>query len=402
MRGIYRIAAIIMMLGMASGHADARLAELYKRGKVVLKADSEFGKGMDWDDIFPASASNVAVSPEGSVFVVNPSFHNILKFDSCGRLQKTIGRQGDGPGDLYSPGAISILDEKYLVAGEYAESRRISIFHLSGSFFRLIKTRYSCFSPISLKNNLVAYYSIRTLREDREASHFITLVTVIIKNIDSGKEITVDSTIWKNPCLRLRNGAIAGVGNFMGSPVLAGTPDGNLLFGLTNEKKIKIISPRGKILNAISLEISPAPVTSHYIEVTKKNVLANLRSLTPDEAYYQYLRKELQRSDFKKLFGSTLPMYRQLFIDADGNILVFKWPAAPDKSHLSFQVYSPAGVFLCETSVDEGIFDFQLDTVYRNIQFTGKGIFAFLKLKDSGEGETQHQLIRVSASDENS
>jgi len=61
--------------------------------------------------------------------------------------------------DLISPGIKSILDNKYLTVGEYAENRSISLFDFSGKIKAKLRTNANCFSAVGLMNGVVAYYS---------------------------------------------------------------------------------------------------------------------------------------------------------------------------------------------------------------------------------------------------
>ena len=84
------------------------------------------------------------------------------------------------------------MDDKYLLVGEYATRRRFSLFDFSGKFVRVVKVRNSCFSPIALKNNRMAYYYYKS-PPDSKKSEYISEVFIIIKDIETGKEHRVET-----------------------------------------------------------------------------------------------------------------------------------------------------------------------------------------------------------------
>jgi hypothetical protein len=51
---------------------------------------------------------DIAVDDEGNIFVLDRIAHRILKFSVQGRVLKSWGKRGSGPGDLAEPGGIAI------------------------------------------------------------------------------------------------------------------------------------------------------------------------------------------------------------------------------------------------------------------------------------------------------
>ena len=76
----------------------------------------------------------VVVGPGGRIYVACNREHSILIFGENGRKLGAFGQKGRGPGDLFYPHRLSVLDGKYLVVGEYATNRRVSLFDLIGNF----------------------------------------------------------------------------------------------------------------------------------------------------------------------------------------------------------------------------------------------------------------------------
>jgi hypothetical protein len=103
--------------------------------------------------------------------------------------------------------------------------------------------------------------------------------------------------------------------------------------------------------------------------------------------------KEVKKKDFSQLFGKYLPCYKELLVDAEGNILVFTKSDCMGDCPLLFQVYSPEGEYICETRLEPGDFGFEVDSRIKNMCFTDKGIF-FLAEEINAE-EFILRLIRV-------
>ena len=173
---------------------SAGLIDLYKKGTIKLTNSPGYGKDTDWESMFYRKSKFITGSADGSIFISKTFEHSIYKFGPAGKYLKKFGREGQGPGDLYYPQNLSILDGKYLVIAEYQGNRQISLFDLQGKYIKKLKTEYLAYHPIALKDNKIAYfYNGIGPGENRTAKIFI-------KDAMSGKEILVDkvSIVKKN------------------------------------------------------------------------------------------------------------------------------------------------------------------------------------------------------------
>lgn len=365
--------------------AAPNLVELYKKGTIKLIPSPGFGKGTDWESLFLDIYKGMTVAEDGSIFVSNSRKHNIFKFDNLGKHIGTYGRLGEGPGDLYFPGYLSILDGQYLVIGEYSLKRRISVFDYLGKCMKILKTDHSAAFPIALKKNKIAYIQNIYLNTGKTVNSGKSKKTIFIKNTVSGNEFPVLSRefVEKN---------FAMIGNIMysitdnsetGDLFINSTLDGNLLVGISNTPDIHIYSPEGKLLHSFRLQFKPIPVTEEYLKKFKDFLMADKRAERP--AMNPDLIKKFDKLAYKDYFDSYLPLYREILVDGEGNILIFKSSECFESCNEVFQVYSPEGKYICETTIYKGDYDFKIDRRFKNIVFTKKAIFGLFQLKDSDD-----------------
>ncbi|MCP5053351.1 MAG: hypothetical protein GY940_39670, partial [bacterium] len=78
--------------------------------------------------------------------------------------------------------------------------------------------------------------------------------------------------------------------------------------------------------------------------------------------------------------------------DSEGNFLVFKYTRCQKNCTPVFQVYSKEGKFICETQLDSGKYDLEIDGRFRKLRFTGDGIFGLLMEK--GDEDEIYRLIK--------
>ncbi len=93
------------------------------------------------------------------------------------------------------------------------------------------------------------------------------------------------------------------------------------------------------------------------------------------------------------MFGKYLPYYKDILVDSEGNILVCKITDCIGDCNNVFQVYTPEGQYVCEVTIDSGIYDVTIDRRFKNITFADNAVYGLFPLKESEESGLQ--LVRV-------
>jgi hypothetical protein len=370
------------------GSLYPQLDTLYKTGTLKLEADKTFGSQTDWESLFYNMYKSIVLGPDGSIFVSNSRQHAIFKFSPSGKFIARFGRKGQGPGDLYYPHEITVLDNRYLVVGEYASVRRISLFDLEGKFVKVLKTTRSCFSPLALQENRIAYLSYHFNKEN------VKEVKVWVKDVETGKEILITSTeISLGNFVKAKNNYTISFDSHLGELFIAGTGAGNLLVGISNTPAIDIYSPLGKRLRSFRLNIQPDLVTSRYIKQYKEAYMADISKNRAARPYLDLIGK----TSFDKGFAKYLPYYRDILVDSAGRIVVFRWPDCVTHCPKKFQVYSPEGTYFSEVLLDEGEFSVEIDSRWKRLILSTRGIFAYVSPKDNIDAAPRLIKVKVPA-----
>jgi len=373
-----RISLLGVCVLVLAGFLTGELLDIYRQGAIKVIPSAGFGQGTDWGSFFYKDDAELAVAPGGAIFVSFKSQHSVVKFSPPGKVVSRFGRKGLGPGDLYFPGNLSILDGKFLVIGEYPEYRTISLFDFTGKYVRKLKTRYPVFSPVALKNDKVAYLGISSLDKDK------SMVRIVIKDTLTGDEKIVETVkIVDKSSFFIKGGFLIKFDNCIGEVFINRTGKGELLVGVSDKPDIKIYSEKGESLRSFKLQLSPLPVTSAYIDKYKENFVKGS----------SYLANELNSVGFEQFFGKHLPYYREILVDEEGNILVFKWPDCVAGCEPVFQVYSAEEKYVCESGLNLGLFEMNIDRRFKKLAFMRDGIFGLFGVK--GSEDISIKIVKV-------
>ncbi len=306
--------SFMILLLVFSLTLSASLLDVYKSGKIKLVPDPDFGKGTEWDIYFPQGVGDIAFLPDGSFFATgmgNKAQHCVYKFDKNGKFLKKIGRKGRGPGDLYHPGALSILDNKYLLVADYPLNMKISVFDLNGKFIKIIKTRDPVFDVVGLGNNKIAILTFRF-----EKAGAIEYSTIYFEDIKTEKKSVIK--IYKNLRKKLKSqGGVIMIPIFTKQVYLYKFNDKSILCGFSGIPRIDIFSFNGNLIKSFKLKVYKEKPENNE----KKSFYKYLADIYKKNPYAIKILKRMYKNN--TLFPEDKPYYSSLYLDNEGNVLVF-------------------------------------------------------------------------------
>ena len=101
-----------------------------RTGRVEMVEDLVVGpRGEDPDYLF-FQPSGVAVDADGLMYVVDRGNRHVQVFDDAGEHVRTLGQEGQGPGELQRPAGVAIAGNRVIVSDQ--GNRRLSIWDLDG------------------------------------------------------------------------------------------------------------------------------------------------------------------------------------------------------------------------------------------------------------------------------
>jgi hypothetical protein len=360
--------------------------ETYKKGTIKLIPDSMFGEKTDWASAKFHKIKSFAIADNGVVFAAVINQHKICKFNSIGNFLFQFSQKGEGPGDTYYPSKLSILDNKYLIVNEYATKRKISLFHFDGKIHKVIKNRNSVLDSIGLKGNQIAIVSIK------KHTHKFRVISIDIKNYLTGESKKIIEAEYPVRMLKA-SGSIIMASDLMDKFVIARTKEGNLIVGSNYKSRLQVFSANGRKIRTIPLKITPNSVDNKVIErYEKSNILAIMKF---NKNSSRRIKEFKSAPGKEKLFSKTLPLFSDIIVDSQGNILLFYFHFFGETESPDFQVYSPVGDYICDCRIDLGEFKENTDVLNfsRNLMFHQNNLYCIVKKSDGDD--VKLQIIKI-------
>ena len=257
---------------------------LYKTPVLELKEDLSLGGSEAQGDYAFGEIRHFAVDNAGSIYVLDTKLGHIKVFDQSGKYLRTIGRPGQGPGELDGPRSLSFNR----TSGELAVlelSRRMSFFKPDGIFLRYVSflKMWALAGRVDSRGKI---YITEGIVEEKDPRYEVKML---------GPDASLIAILAKSPApVRVggRLTAFPAIGYF----VVDG--DDHLVYGYPLTYEIQYFGPASpKVFKKITREYDPVAITEEEKKEREKDVQPN-SGLVLDfpkyhAAYYRFFLSDL-------------------------------------------------------------------------------------------------------------
>ncbi len=315
---------------------------LYGEIEFELELDLSIG-GEEFDENHNfIRISDVEVDEEGNIYVFDSRQYRIQKYDRDGKYLKTIGRQGEGPGEFQRASQVTLSARGKLYVDDF---RKILIFNPDNTFERSINCDFLIRSYlVTSEENFLGWAMIRT----EEGSSF----DVVLIDSNGKKMDTVAS--FPDPTVMLTKTNSGGGGIVMGgsppySPGLVFCPVSEELgvYGYSDEYRLWAVNSTGEVIFIIEKEEKRIP--------------------TSKKEESEYLKERMDRmnksgsiqwavGDLKKLykFAKYKPFFSNIRTDDAGHIYLQKPKSViKPEEDTYFDLFNKEGYYLYKVKIHE-------------------------------------------------
>jgi len=279
------------------------LIEELKIGEAVGRPEYTFGR-----------IAAIAVDGKGGIFVADDKNIHIKAFDAKGGYVRTIGREGQGPGEIGRPYDVFIDSRGELLVPD-GKNYKLHFYSPLGMSLqdKSFGNRFPQQSALGPQDELYVlsfggsfatgtYFELAKLDKDLNPA-------AVLHKIDIPPGPLKDSLSGKVPLFCVR-------------------PDGSLVmgFGKRDEYRIEIIDPRGRRSRIITRDFDPVPIPKNLLEKAKQ-------SRPPGTAIE---------------IPAHFAVYSRLVADDEGRIFALTPPFDPESKSFTWDMFDGEGRYLAK------------------------------------------------------
>ena len=227
-------------------------------GEIAFELEEDLSIGNESDDNYMFyRVFDVCADEAGNIYVLEFGNYRVQKFDRNGKYLKTVGRQGQGPGEFEGPVRV-IVDKK---TGEIHVKDRtwIKVFNTDGDFIKSINFKnylydfilddsQNIWGMVSISTESYPLHAFAKLNDQGDIEKEIAKFPFEWTQSKSGDNVMVLTTDEEHDISILHT-------------------DGNMLiYGFSKEYKLNVIDQEGKTLYIIAKDEPPKNFTAQELK----------------------------------------------------------------------------------------------------------------------------------------
>lgn len=281
-------------------------APLYGPRALELKEDLSIGGAGRANEYAFARAWYLAVNEDGDIFVMDQGDTCVKVFSKNGTYLRSIGRKGQGPGELQNPNSLHLTKDGRLTFEDFI--RGLNVFGPDGTFREFLPATAFVDILVTPDGRIVA--RVNTIEADRP-----------------GKQIRVfDSVLHQQaafPFLPDETRDPQVIKPFAGRFCWALTPRDELAVSYEGAYEINILSLDGRLRRRIRKEYDPVKISQEEIDGVKQRLRGRRADIPPAHSAIQGILADDEGRLYVKTYERTedaKSLYYDVF-DKDGRYL---------------------------------------------------------------------------------
>ena len=210
--------------------------------------------------------SNLAVDNEENIYAMDQGEIHIKVFDKNGTFLRTIGKMGEGPGELLHPNKIFIIDNNQLVIEDYI--RNLTYYSLEGEYNRAQSTA-KIFPTGILINSQGKILTITNINEPDKSGKEIGLYD---ENLYYLKTLISNPKPKPNPQI---------LKTFQPKINWALLKDDHIIISYEADYELQIFNAQGKLTKKITKEYEPVRITEDDVKRRVRRVPEGRKLVVP-------------------------------------------------------------------------------------------------------------------------
>ena len=289
---------------------------MYGEEVFSLEEELSIGEVAGTEEYMFSRIDDIAVDDEENIYILDSKQTHIKTFNRDGEYLKSIGRKGQGPGELQYPVNLTISPMNEILINDYA--RCLSIFSIDGNFLRAVSLttmRMISKPKADSRGNIVASYMV-----------FGEEALLVLKKFNSDLEemYAIFSTeVLKYPYLN----------PYYPHCYWEITKDDNIIWGFPTKYELQVLSPEGNLIKRIVKDYKPVKITNEEKETLINEKMGGYENIPPEV--------KIQWDEFHNAF-----IY--LTVDDFGRIFVRTFEKVIEGNDYYYDVFNSEGKYIAK------------------------------------------------------
>ncbi len=284
---------------------------IYSENVFSLAEELSIGKTEIREEYIFSQIRSIAVDEKDRIYVLDTKEAHVKVFDKNGDYIKTIGRKGQGPGEMSLPFSICITSQNEIVVQDL-NNRSIMFYSLDGNFIKSLSVAKIIMVGFNIdsRGNIIGIISIRG--PDKQVTELQKLDSELSYLYSFGSFSLPSRSSTFNP--------------FMSELCWAISEDDNVICGYPEKYEFKLFNPEGKIIRKVIKDYKPVKITQEEIEKRKKSLPGPMKLDIPQ--YHS--------------------AYQDLSIDEENRIFVQTWERSENEEGYYYDIFDSEGKYMAK------------------------------------------------------
>ena len=292
-----------------------------RKAGLEIEEELSIGRGDGSPECIFSRIGGIDVDAKGNIYIVDIRDAHVRVFDNRGGYIRTIGRSGEGTGELQYPVFVKIMEPEKVLIYDYAVSRML-YYSLDG-VYQTQKTILQPILPLGIDSRGYLI-GLKTLAPPPRGGRILYRYDPGFRSsLEIAKEemgMSDEFDIGKPSCY------------------CALTPSDMIIWGTSENYLINVINPQGMLIRKIMRNYEPQAITSKDKELFKKQFAKPLKA------------------GMKIKFRDQYPAFGDILVDDEERTLVRTYEHDVDRGGVPFyDIYNRDGIFIAKISVEINI-----------------------------------------------
>lgn len=291
---------------------------LYEGEVIHLEQDLFIGESEGQEEYMFSEVTDMDVDPDENIYVLDSKETHIKVFEKQGTYLRTIGKKGQGPGEMQSARSLSITPNHELMVNDWS-ARALHFFSLDGQYLKSLNLKGMIFftHPVAdSQNHIVAGYTVM----DQTVTNYLKIFN---------PDMTEKKTIYSYKAAQYPV-----INPLYGRCFWQINRHDHIIWGYNDTYEIQFLKPDGSLFMKISKEYDPVKIT----EQEKQQFIKS--------NYGEEIPPGIELS-----WDSHHHPFIYLSVDDEGHVFVRTYEKAPN-DHYYYDVFNSQGKYIAKIPLE--------------------------------------------------